>query len=377
MTPRAVRIGIDARELLGHTTGVGRYLAELVARWTRDPRWAGHELVLFTPRPVASTPAWLGTGGASVEVVVAPGGSGTAWEQWHLPRAAGRERLSVFFAPAYTMPLALRVPRVVSIHDVSFAAHPEWFPWRQGVRRRVLAGLGARHAAAVLTLTGFSKGEIAQHLGIAPARITVVAPAVDAHPAFRHATGTVPPDAPPLALYVGSIFNRRHVPEMIAAFARVLGDVPAARLEIVGENRTFPPEDPAGVVRALGIAAHVTLRDYVDEPTLAHLYAAARAFVFLSEYEGFGLTPLEAMARGVPAVVLDTAVAREAYGDGAIYVPAASGPDLGHELVRLFTDAAWHRERADAGRRVAARYSWDRAAIETFDVLARHATEPR
>src|SRR4026207_1057119 len=54
---------------------------------------------------------------------------------------------------------------------------------------------------------------------------------------------------------------------------------------------------------------------------LPQLYAGASAFVFLSEYEGFGLTPLEAMASGVPLVMLDTPVAREICGDAAIYVP--------------------------------------------------------
>jgi alpha-1,3-rhamnosyl/mannosyltransferase len=160
---------------------------------------------------------------------------------------------------------------------------------------------------------------------------------------------------------------------MIRAFADVVARVPGARLEIVGENRTFPPEDPRAVTAACGIGAQVTLRDYVDEPTLASLYGRARAFVFLSEYEGFGLTPLEAMAGGVPAVVLDTPVAREAYGDGAVHVARPDAPELAAAIERLLTDAAWHQERAAAGRRIASRYSWDRAARETFEVLARCA----
>jgi glycosyltransferase involved in cell wall biosynthesis len=372
-----LRVGIDSRELLGHTTGVGRYLAELVARWTRDPALAACHLVLFAPGPLDPDAPWMGRGGARVSGVHVPGGKGTAWEQWSLPKAARRERLSLFFAPAYTMPLALAVPRVVSIHDVSFAAHPEWFPWRQGLRRRLLAKASARRARAVLTLTGFSRDEIERRLGIPAEKISVVSPAVDSHPAF----GARPPETqavspgsrPPVALFVGSIFNRRHVPAMIRAFAGVTRRVPGARLEIVGENRTHPFEDVGAVAARCGIASAVTLRDYVDEATLASLYASARAFVFLSEYEGFGLTPLEAMARGVPAIVLDTAVAREAYGDDALYVSRPDAPELADEITRLFTDAAWHDARAAAGRRAASRYSWDRAAKDTFAVLARHA----
>jgi alpha-1,3-rhamnosyl/mannosyltransferase len=79
------------------------------------------------------------------------------------------------------------------------------------------------------------------------------------------------------------------------------------------------------------------------------------------------------MARGVPAVVLDTTVAREAYGDGALYVARPDARELAGEIARLMTDAEWHTARAAAGRRVAARYSWDRAARETFDVLVQCA----
>lgn len=373
MTTPSLRVGIDARELLGHPTGVGRYLAELVARWTRDASLAATALVLFAPRPLDPRAPWLGRGGASASIVEVPGEGGTAWEQWPLARRARQERLSVFFAPAYTMPLALPVPRVVSIHDVSFAARPEWFPWRQGVRRRVLTRLAARRARAVLTLTAFSRSEIRDRLGVPEEKITVIAPAVDSHPALEAARTVPASPGPPLVLYVGSIFNRRHVPAMIRTFAGVVRRLPESRLEIVGENRTHPREDLNAVVAECGLAAHVGLRDYVDEPTLAALYARARAFVFLSEYEGFGLTPLEAMARGVPAIVLDTAVAREACGEGALYVDRPDSPALIELVARLFTDPAWHQARAEAGRRVAAGYSWDRAARDTFSVLARCA----
>jgi glycosyltransferase involved in cell wall biosynthesis len=373
VTANRLRIAIDARELLGRPTGVGRYLAELLARWTRDPSLSTCALELHTPRPLNTGTGWAGEGGASVSVEVVHGPSGTIWEQWHLRRSLAARAPSVFFAPAYTMPLVLDVPRVVSIHDVSFAAHPEWFPRRQAWRRRVVTRASARRACRVLTLTRFSRDEIVAHLGVRTDKVRVIAPAVDAHPALSSPAVSGGADAgarEPLLLYVGSIFNRRHVPATMAAFARAAAQVPGARFEIVGENRTFPHEPLEPAMTASGAADRVVVRDYVDEATLHALFARARAFVFLSEYEGFGLTPLEAMSRGVPAVVLDTAVAREAYGDGAVYVSRPDAPELAASIARLLRDDAWHAERAAAGRLAAQRYSWDRAARETFDALA-------
>src|SRR3954468_13871036 len=162
MTPAPITIGIDARELLGEPTGVGRYLGELLRRWTRRPDAAGRELVLYTPDPlpfVDNVP-----GGANLREVVAGSGRGTWWEQTHLRRAVRSNPPDVFFAGAYTAPLALGVPLALRIHDVSFAAHPEWFRPREGARRRLLTRQAARAAEVVFTDSQFSKTEILERL---------------------------------------------------------------------------------------------------------------------------------------------------------------------------------------------------------------------
>ena len=121
-------------------------------------------------------------------------------------------------------------------------------------------------------------------------------------------------------LFVGSVFNRRHLPDLIRAFKPIAKSHPAARLEIVGDNRTYPHEDLPAIAAAAGIAAQVSIRPYVPDAELAELYGRARAFALLSEYEGFGHPPLEALGSGVPSVLLDTDVAREVCGDAALYV---------------------------------------------------------
>ena len=154
-----MKIAIDARELHGKPTGVGRYLSELLAAWRAMPAAAAHEFVLLAPES---------------------GTAGTAWEQLTLPGLVRRARANVLFAPGYTGPLRSPVPMVVAIHDVSFAAHPEWFAWREGLRRRVLARWSARRAARVLTISEFSKQEIVRHLAVDASKIAVTYPGVTA-----------------------------------------------------------------------------------------------------------------------------------------------------------------------------------------------------
>jgi len=371
-----VRIGIDARELLDRPTGVGRYLAELLARWTRDARLVSHELVLFLPRSLSGGRPWIGVGGAATREVIAPGAPGTRWEQGALASAVRRESPDAFFAPGYTAPLRVRCPVVVAIHDVSFAAHPEWFRWREGLRRRLLTRWSASAARRVITISAFSRDEIIEHLGVSQAKIVVTPLAVDAHPALdeavertREASPTAAPGRSRMVLYAGSILERRHVPELVASFARLAARVPDATLEIVGDNRTYPRVDPGRIARALGVGDRVHVRDYVDERTLGDLYGQARVFAFLSEYEGFGLPPLEAMRAGVPAVVLDTPVAREVYGEAAIFVDLGDRAALDDALERLLNDDVARQRHLEAGQRALARYSWDATARQTFDVL--------
>ena len=173
-----------------------------------------------------------------------------------------------------------------------------------------------------------------------------------------------------LALFVGTLLNRRRLPHLVDAFAVATADLPDARLVIVGTDRTWPPQDLPALAARLGIANRLDLRNYVNDTELAALYARASVFVFLSEYEGFGLTPLEALAAGVPIVVLDTPVAREVYGPAATYVPrSADVTDTAWIIRRILLDKTAAHEQMAVAPSVLARYSWDVAAASTLDAL--------
>jgi glycosyltransferase involved in cell wall biosynthesis len=354
-------IGIDARELLGEPTGVGRYLGELLRRWTARRDAGSRRLVLYTPEPLPFLSTVPDT--ADVREVVAGSGRGTWWEQTHLRRAVRSKPPDVFFAGAYTAPLALGLPLAVTIHDVSFAARPDWFRPREGARRRLLTRQAARAAEVVFTDSEFSRGEILERLSVAPDRVRVIPPGVT-----RRTPATAPRE--PLVLFVGSIFNRRRLPTVITAFAAATARRPDARLVIAGADRSYPALDLAGLAAEAGVGGRVEIRNYVPEAELEALYARAAVFVFLSEYEGFGFTPLEALSAGVPPVVLDTPVAREIYGEAAWYVPRDGEVQrAAHAIRTLLEDPAAAAPMLAAAPAVLARYSWDTAAEQTLAAI--------
>lgn len=343
-----MRIAIDGRELQGQPTGVGRFLSGVIAAWDALPDARLHEVIVLTPASARGS---------------------TAWEQLTLPRLVRDAGADVLFAPAYSGPLRCPVPMVVAIYDVSFAAHPEWFGWREGARRRLLTRLAARRAARIVTTSEFSRLEIARRLGVPLGRIDVIYPGVD-----RPAAAPRDTRDENLVLYVGSLFTRRHIPELVEGFAQVARRRPDVRLEIVGDNRTTPFVDIDAVVRASGAADRVAVRSYLPDEALAALYRRARAFVFLSEYEGFGLTPLEALAAGVPIVVLDTPVAREVYGDAALYVPHPEPALVASAIDRVLGDDAERMRILAAAERLLPRYSWRECAAKVLQALTAATT---
>lgn len=356
-----MRIAVDARELCGRATGVGRYLAALLGEWSHSADAKRHDWLLVAheqpPAPVS----------VGHQVRVVPGNGGTSWQQWSFVRALVREKPDVVFAPGYSAPLTAPAPIVLTVHDVSYFDHPEWFGPSEGQRLRWLTRWSARRARLVLTDSKFSRGQIIRHLSLPPGRIRVIPLGI--HPARAVEPATRPRE--PIVLYVGSIFERRHVDWLIESFDRVADRVPNARLEIVGENRTAHPRRDLEALRRLSPHAdRITLRSYVDEATLADLYARASVFAFLSEYEGFGLTPLEALAATVPPVVLDTPVAREVCGEAARYVAAANiRNDLSDTLIDLLTNDA-HREAVlSHAPATLAQFQWAETATATLAAL--------
>ena len=357
-----MRVAVDVRELCGRPTGVGRYVSGLLEAWGDNATARRHQWVLYAhARPTVPDP-W------HPQVRVIDGGGGTAWEQFSFPRALSAQRPDVLFAPGYTAPLTVAAPTVVTVHDVSFFAHPEWFSFREGTRRRALTAWSARRARRVITDSEFSKSEILRYIGIDAAKIRTIALGID-QPAPGREPGTGIRE--PMVLYVGSIFERRRVDQLIEAFDLVAAQVPNASLEIAGENRTRRPRLDLEVLRArTRYADRIHLRSYVDDTTLQSLYQRASVLAFLSEYEGFGFTPLEALAAGVAPLVLDTPIARETCGDAARYVsPGAPAAQVAQSLTELLTSTTARRELLQRATPVLSRYDWDLTAAETLKVL--------
>lgn len=373
---RALRIGVDARELAGRGTGTGRYLRQLLLHWP-EPDDA---LLLYTQGPAPDTaPPCAGT----VWRGVGPEGArGLAWQERHLPPIADADGLDVFFAPAYWCPLRLRVPRVTTVHDVSFFALPWDFTAWEGARRRLLTRLAIGVSTRLIAVSDFTRRELVRLFPSSAAHTTAIPHGADddlppspPRDEARRRLGLRPRD--PLVVCVGSVFNRRRLPELLAAVARLTTKHPTLRLAVVGDNRTTPRLDLAGHVASLGLSHHVQLAGFVGDETLAELYAAADAAVYLSEYEGFGLPVVEALRRGIPTLAGNRPALSEIFAGAVALAPPDDADAIARALDAVLTDPDLRRRLADAGSRLVARLRWADAARSTRAVLADAAREAR
>jgi glycosyltransferase involved in cell wall biosynthesis len=364
---------VDARELQGHPTGVGRYLRNLVRGFTQE---LGDTVVAYVS---GGSPADRVLEHPLVEVRPLPRmRPGLAWQQVRLPPAVRTSRLDVFFAPAYTCPWFLGIPCVTTVHDLSFFALPEDFAWLDGVRRRLTVAASMRASARVIAVSDFTRREIAARFPSAAGRVATIPHGADddlPRPPPRDEARARLGLRGPLVLTVGTVFGRRRLPVLLRAISRLRARFPGLRLDVVGDVRAHPPFDGPALARTLGLEGCVSFSGFVDEAGLADRYASAEAAVFLSAYEGFGLPALEAMARGVPVVVSDRPALNEIFGEAALVVPLEDEGAIADAIGRLLEDHELRARLAHRGRHLAARHSWTIAARQTHDVLLAAARE--
>jgi len=334
-------VAIDARAAVRRETGgVERVAREMAVRL---PALRPDRYVVLRPRPALAHRA------------------GHAWEQAALPLLARRANL--LYCPANLAPLASRRNAVV-IHDLAALVHPQWYGRAYVAWQRVVLPRLARRARLVMTVSGFSRGEIAGRLGVAHESIAVVPNGVSAD--FSADVDPAPAAAAlglgrPYVLALATRSARKNL-AVLARAAERLGEL-GIELVTAGSGRGYlrGGERPPG--RELG---------YVPEELLPGLYAGASAFAMPSLYEGFGLPCLEAMASGTPVVAADRAALPETCGGAALLADPEDREAFAEALVRAATADAERTRLIEAGRERAAAFTWERTAELTDAALGEH-----
>jgi glycosyltransferase involved in cell wall biosynthesis len=294
-----------------------------------------------------------------------------------------RRRPCVYHAPDWMAlpPLPGAWRTVATIHDLIPLVAPEEVPRSFKARHpwlyRAAISTLMRLADAVLTDTEFWAGEICSRLGIRPERIHAIplgvgTPAARDEARIRSVRERFALGDRPYFLFVGRPEPYKGLVRLIRAFAHTPDP---AMLVLAGALDPRYPE-ASEAVHALGLESRVRITGRAEEPVLEALYCDATAFVTLSRLEGFGLPPLEAMARGVPVVAGRCTVFPEVLGDAALLIDLESETSVALALEKVAGDPALRQRLAERGRERALTFTWERCAQATAAIYRRVAGDP-
>ena len=375
-----MRIAYDGIPLVGQRSGIGYYTEHLIRAVARADREA--RCVIVGPWPVRSSRGFSSLSFAEPNIELP---TPRLWTRLYrrirdeLGVPASLEALvgpvDVFHGTNFLLSHPVRrAKRVVSIHDLTVMLFPEWHP--AGRLREMHAGLRASAEAAdrIIAVSRHTKNDIVKHLGVEPDRVAVVPLAVD--PSLRPLPrAEIDAALAPLGLthgayllFLGTIEPRKNVGRLLDAVLAAGPDVgPVVLAGGLGwGNDALRPRiaelTRQGRVRSLG---------YVQETLRIGLLGGARALVYPSLYEGFGLPPLEAMACGTPVVTSDVASLPEVVGDAALLVDPLHTDELASAIERLWHDEALRADLRARGLARARQFTWEATARLTLDVYAR------
>jgi glycosyltransferase involved in cell wall biosynthesis len=271
-------------------------------------------------------------------------------------------------------------PAAIFVHDLAFKLRPREVPWQQRAYMGTVLGPALRKAAAVLVPSESTRRDLLDLYRIPGLESKVDVMAEGLPPAV--AAGPLPDGLEPgFILAVGTVEPRKNYPRLLAAFRQMRERHGSSRF-IINGRPCVPQLVIAGrpgwaygdTLERIAAEPGVRYLGHVDEPTLTALYESASVLAFPSLYEGFGLPLLEAMSRGVPAVVGAAGALPELALGAAIAVKPDDVDAIAGALELLLSDTQLRQKLGDEGRRRAAAFTWDRAAEQTLAVLRRIGT---
>lgn len=357
--------------------GLGRYVEQLVAELQKQDR--ENRYVLFLKPENFETCKVVAP---NFEKRVADAHWYTAKEQLVMPRTVDRERLDLIHFPHWNVPLLLRTPFVVTIHDLILLEQPLSSKTttrsplvhavkRLGYRASLANAIGrSRHIVAV---SEYTKSSIQRFFPNVPdEKISVVYEGVTA--LSSDSTTQRPYDlTTPYFLYVGNAYPHKNLESLLHAFSFFVREHPDVRLVLAGRDDIFYKRLRRELEEIEVPADNV---QFVMSPTdaeLAELYRGATLYLFPSRSEGFGLPPLEAMSAGVPVAAARATSLPEVLGDAALYFSPDDIEEMVAVMEKALSDEPLRRVLAEKGRERVTHYSWSAMAAATKGIYERIA----
>lgn len=363
-----MRVAIDVRKL--HDFGIGTYVRNLVRQLARLDH--DTEYLLLCRHDDLDIAQTLGE---NFRAITQSSANYSLSEQLSVPITLSRNGATLFHAPHYVLPPLTPCRSIVTIHDCIHLKFPQYLPNRLAYSYAwTQSWIATRRARRIITVSEASKQDIIHYFDVAAEKITVIPNAIDDH-------FSVPPSQDDLdriqqryqlpkrfVMYAGNIKPHKNLERLIDAFAlvRQRGFHDLGLLVSGSEVSRYATLRRA--VHRYGLHKHVRFLGFQSERTLAVLYRLADIFVIPSLYEGFGLSPLEALASGTPVVASNVSSLPEVLGNAALLVDPYDPTSIATAINRLLDDDDLHADLKRKGYARAQQFSWEQSVRRVLEI---------
>lgn len=363
-----MRIGIDARLVYYNRAGIGQYILRLVESLAAlSPE--NDKFVLLQSRKDQSTIIY--GNGFTRKSLWTP--SHNRFEQPALSFEVSRLKLDLLHSPDFIPPFKRNCRSVITIHDLAFLLYPH-FLTKESARYYGQIDQAWRKTDHIIAVSEATKQDSIKMLGVPEKKITVIHEA--ANPIYQ----PMPKDEAwqrvlkkykldkDFILFVSTIEPRKNLPTLLQAYRELRDKYKRDELLVLAGSKGWLWEEVYETVSRLNLEEHVAFLGRVPSADLLFLYNAARLLVHPSFYEGFGLTPLEAMTCGTPVIVSNTAALPEVVGDAGLMINPHDVDGLTVAMWRVLTEEELRQELIAKGLKRAENFSWLNTAERTLEV---------
>lgn len=360
-----MRIGIDARLASYRKAGISRYTLQLIEALQQIASADDEFIVLQGKRPEPILPG----GRFSSHRLLTP--CHHRLEQLVLPMELRPLDLDVLHSPDFIPPFRTRARSVITVHDLVFLLYPHFLN-KDAARYYGQIDEAVLRADGIIAVSSSTKQDIMRLLGVPETKITVIYEAASL--AFRplrtlevagHLRERFGLEAG-FILFVSTIEPRKNVPNLLRAYRQLLDSYHITVPLVIAGEKGWLFDEVFSLTKSLKLESQVRFLGRVSTQELFWLYNTARMLVQPSFYEGFGLTPLEAMACGTPVVVSNVSALPEVTADAGLLVDPNVPEEIAVAIYRLLSDDALWASMAEKGLKRSACFSWEKAARETL-----------
>lgn len=374
-------IGIDGNEAnVKKRVGISEFAYQLLRQFA-DYKDSNHEIkfiIYLKDKPLDSLPK---ENKFFTYKVLKPG---KLWTQWRLPLDLylHKPRPDVFFSMTHYAPRFSPVKTVISVMDVSYVRFPEMFNTSDLYQLQNWTSYSVKKANKVLTISNSSRDDIIKAYNVREKKVITVYPGIKETVSLEprvygmnqlqskyHLSDSY-------ILFVGTLQPRKNIVRLIEAFSKVIKksnhQEDKLQLIIIG-RRGWQYEEILEAPKKYGVEDNVQFLQNIKDDELEIFYQHALCYVLPSLYEGFGLPVLEAMQRNCPVITSNVSSMPEAGGDAAQYVDPKDVDDIAAKIELVITDKKLRDEMIEKGKHQVKKFSWEKAARESLDILIKVA----